>query len=311
MQATRRDPSYNEYWRTSDFDRVPKSTLVFHVAKDGYSLLGPSVSKSNLISYAKRMERGRLCYLKCTDAEIQKFVKDRAIKVGALFRRDPYIAALDSTDRKQTFVRFVTLPPELRTLVYECYLEGLPKVLYNPVQPPLTRACRLLRKEALAMFYQRTTFVVRLVEPGESDTNILRLLDESSSFVLGSAVSNGGRVRSLRLEIKHRSWSAYRDFAMHVSFSRGGLGYVVSIPPYGTASSREDSELQARLQMVRGATIQLMQAMVDEKADKPTFEANDIYALRSAIERTWLGSSGPRERDRKEAQMSARDGPKC
>jgi hypothetical protein len=54
------------------------------------------------------------------------------------------------------------LPPELRNMVYKYSLDSLGPIPTAHFQPGITLASRIIRQEALPLFYQRSTFEARL-----------------------------------------------------------------------------------------------------------------------------------------------------
>jgi hypothetical protein len=77
------------------------------------------------------------------------------------------VKLLLSADEAISFPKFMELPPELRLLVAQFYLDDLHKdgPLLAPVQPPLTRTSRYLRKEVLPLFSKTVTFAIEIARP--------------------------------------------------------------------------------------------------------------------------------------------------
>ncbi|KAK4610446.1 hypothetical protein CLAFUW4_13729 [Fulvia fulva] len=91
-------------------------------------------------------------------------VTPKLIKRFELYRAD-FIAQLNTDDDNRTFHGFAKLPPELRVHIYTWLFLSYGEEtggLELPVQPPITRVSRLLRKESLPVFYQTCTFQLRL-----------------------------------------------------------------------------------------------------------------------------------------------------
>jgi hypothetical protein len=76
-------------------------------------------------------------------------------------KKAAYITVLHEADDTAVFDKFLELPPEVRTIVYKKHYEDFPD-LSLPHQPPLTLASKPLRAEALPIFYEHSTFVLRL-----------------------------------------------------------------------------------------------------------------------------------------------------
>lgn len=160
-------------------------------------------SKKQIMDAVGRCQRGLLCYEKCDVDELREFCQGRGIKtksstVAGLAR------LLKKADDAITFPKFLSLPPEIRDIVYEHHFldagrcqqglydyrassrdqlqawskaRGLTNVvetsswygrlleradgddiLTRHYQPPLTTASKLLRAEALPVFYKSATF---------------------------------------------------------------------------------------------------------------------------------------------------------
>lgn len=133
-----------------------------------------SVVKSILIRKQHHSDRGRIVYEHeaMRVEELLRFIRDRGLKTPRFARPNsniehpPHVEKqicvkfLEAADKDRTFSRFADLPPELRERIYKFYLSEFPKKLKCPTQPPLARSCRLLRHEALPLFYKSTTFIL-------------------------------------------------------------------------------------------------------------------------------------------------------
>jgi hypothetical protein len=64
----------------------------------------------------------------------------------------------EQPDDEPSFARFLQLPPELRVMTYEYYIDSLGTAPSVHSQPHLTRTSHLVRQEALPLFYARSTF---------------------------------------------------------------------------------------------------------------------------------------------------------
>ncbi len=73
--------------------------------------------------------------------------------------RADMIAILEQADDERVFPRFMDLPPELRVEIYGHHFRSFDEGILA-VQPPLTTVCKLLRQEALPMFYRSHRFGV-------------------------------------------------------------------------------------------------------------------------------------------------------
>lgn len=116
-----------------------------------------SANKARLLKLLHRAERGSLSYDTCSERELLRFIKDRKL-TGLPHERNAgkgrLISFLEQADDYATFNSFVSLPVELRMVVYDHHFASLP-IVALPVQPPVSMVSRLLRKETLPAFYQK------------------------------------------------------------------------------------------------------------------------------------------------------------
>ncbi|KAK5738255.1 hypothetical protein LTR17_006132 [Elasticomyces elasticus] len=263
MQSTKRQNSHDQYWRLSAFAVASKNDLLPFVNRGGYTALAKTITKDTVLGYAFRIECEQLCYFQCSDAELKRFVKDRGIDTPeGRFRRSAIIEVLEHADEELAFTKFLDLPPELRTIVYDYYLAVFPEVLRNPVQPPLTRVCRLLRTETLPMFYQRTTFQVRL----------------------SHAANDRSMVRKLELDIGPSGKSADAKIVL-ASLGADGAGYEVVVSRLYETHRLHDESFKRTLENIKEAVGQAIRGIVEGKAAMTGFAMEDIYTLRAAIEK--------------------------
>lgn len=122
-----------------------------------------SVQVARLVELLSRPERGLICYEKCSHAELEAFCRARGLaRVGEATH--VLIAVLEHADKEATFDRFTDLPAELRVRIYSMHFQSFGSALETPVQPPITTTSKLLRKEALPLFYQSFAFVVSITD---------------------------------------------------------------------------------------------------------------------------------------------------
>ncbi|KAK5718091.1 hypothetical protein LTR17_015879 [Elasticomyces elasticus] len=68
-------------------------------------------------------------------------------------------------DHAPRFQRFLELPPELRTQIFEYYIAAFTLGgLHAPTMPPATRICRQLRNEVLPLFFTNCTFDIHFLQ---------------------------------------------------------------------------------------------------------------------------------------------------
>ncbi|KAK4958331.1 hypothetical protein LTR10_004757 [Elasticomyces elasticus] len=86
-------------------------------------------------------------------------------------------------DHAPQFHRFLELPPELRTQIYEYYIAPLTaERLHAPTMPPAARLCRQLRSEILPLFFAACTFDVHFIQKYD---RTLRWIDPYRSDLYG------------------------------------------------------------------------------------------------------------------------------
>jgi hypothetical protein len=123
------------------------------------------------ISHVRRALQGLISYHGCTNRELGQFVKNRKLRCASRMPpREDLIKLLEEEDTRATFKRFAELPPELREHIYKLHFATYP-VLETPVEPPITKASRLVRQEALPVFYQICRFHIEF-EPYTSDSQL-------------------------------------------------------------------------------------------------------------------------------------------
>lgn len=151
---------YNEYWKLNDCSGIKKPDLFDLLRQQGrtvsrYWNKGPLVEKQRL-NYRRLLPYE---IESINTEELKKFIHDRGLQVThEAPDRAVFVEILERADREWNFSRFTDLPPELRERIYAMYMDEFPKKLTFPNQPPLTLTCRLLRREALPLFYRSTCF---------------------------------------------------------------------------------------------------------------------------------------------------------
>lgn len=131
-----------------------------------------NTDKAGLQRQLKRTDMGLLSYVDCTNNELRDFIRSRGVDKqsirGKLGQREELLRALEYQDYHPKFEKFTSLPSELRTQIYEYYFAGFQKRAHAPQQPPLTLTCRLIRDEALPLFYSSCTFEFNILQPGDA-----------------------------------------------------------------------------------------------------------------------------------------------
>lgn len=134
---------------------------------------------------------------------------------------------------EQSFPRFLDLPPELRVMTCERYMESSGTVPSTHTQSALTRISRLVRQEALPIFYQHSTFAATInIWSRRNDRESTAHLNRSSDSMLDnvprqhrSLVRKSKLLLVFNLAVKRRfevtfDLTQWHDFASAIRFER-------------------------------------------------------------------------------------------
>lgn len=103
-------------------------------------------------------------YGQCLVKELKELIRAKGIDIPQdCVRKEALIAELEKADNEVKFTRFLELPAELRTIIYEKYFENLGDLPLLPHQPPLLLASGQVRNEALPKYYSHSTFTLGFV----------------------------------------------------------------------------------------------------------------------------------------------------
>lgn len=239
-----RDAPDNTYWAVGDevWD-VQRKEQRFMKNKYVDLISGP-VTARIVTDRANRRERGLLDYENCSIDELEAFIERRhlnppsedtynsqVITTSVTFRntqdrplrmlkwdekveamrarakKAAYIAVLQQADDTVVLDKFPTLIAELRTAVYKMYFDDLPTLPNLPYQPPLTLVKRDLRKEALPVFYEQSTFILRLsvrTQNGKSSVSHHNTADDPDLLTSASLSPTAlARISRISLRIWH------------------------------------------------------------------------------------------------------------
>ncbi|KXT00745.1 hypothetical protein AC579_10220 [Pseudocercospora musae] len=150
---------YDQYWRLDTYDKWTKTKLLGAIRSSGL-FVSRGLTKEALIAIKRRLDRGLLYYgdQRTSMDMLRKFVKARGISLPTPTTRKAIANVLMDADESRTFHGFQDLPTELREIIYEFYVDAFPEKLVCPTQPPLTRINKLIREEALPIFFKRVRF---------------------------------------------------------------------------------------------------------------------------------------------------------
>lgn len=125
-----------------------------HISKSA----AKSLSHEQLQDRLSRVDRGLMLYGRESEAELRDLCQKRNIPSTSTTTKPQLISALEKADEDRTFLRFMDLPPELRTRIYDFYFEPLHRVRwdvapYTIPPPPITIVSKQLRLESHPLFY--------------------------------------------------------------------------------------------------------------------------------------------------------------
>lgn len=165
----RQGSTRDDYWKLEHYSGL-KSKEMEQMLKDrGYDA-GSRKSAENLSRHLQRADLGLRSYVKLQNSELKDLISKRRpdmdVEIGN--KREDLIDALEYADYHPEFDRFTELPPELRAKIYAYYFAEFEEALVAPKQPPLTRTSRMVRREALPLFYSSCTFELPMRAPQPS-----------------------------------------------------------------------------------------------------------------------------------------------
>lgn len=120
--------------------------------------------RERTIEVLHRFERGLLAYDRSSKSELRVFVRNRGLQdtIPATTLKPKMLALLEAADNAATFDRFLELPPELRLRVYELHFDSFGLVDIAE-QPPIAMVSRIIRREALPLFYHISCFTFTIL----------------------------------------------------------------------------------------------------------------------------------------------------
>lgn len=199
----------NTYWMIGGDEQEVKKKHRAHCDYRPYPLTAEEVTND-----ANRAERNLLHYQAYDIPELKGFLKARGLVLlpGSRRVKADYIRTLEAADDNPNLSKFMTLPAELREMVYNKYHQALPTLPPNPHQPPLVLASKQLRAEALPSYYAESTFTLEFVTgfvlPTKTQISPIRspramLLSASSQFFYNNRPSDSQLARIRHLKISH------------------------------------------------------------------------------------------------------------
>ncbi|KAK4549782.1 hypothetical protein LTR36_005083 [Oleoguttula mirabilis] len=152
---------HEDYWKLSNSDDLSHDQVTTALTSLGYTF-STSVPDARLKQLLSRAERSLISYEKCDREELAGFCTSRKLTFTGEDDVTPLLKILEHADEGAKFVRFTELPAEMRVRIYGLHFETLGTAFEAPVQPPIAKASRLLRTEALPVFYQSITFLITI-----------------------------------------------------------------------------------------------------------------------------------------------------
>lgn len=295
-------PQYDSYWRLPKYESARNPALRVKLPY-GRSRQMSDEEYQALMKRNMSTDRGLIIYEDCTDAELKKFVEGRLLKpmespFGASdlprddikdlrqWWRDGLIRRLTASDDSPKFSKFVNLSPELRRRVYKFYIDSFPLVLYYPSQPPLTRASRLLRNEALSMFYSHQTFALQYARTPRRGSSRFRPTVATCTFLHSLPTAQISNLRRLQLDISEWEDSprnhAVLGNVIEIELDLSRAAIDVNRGPPSTSMAKSEPFIQKKLEDVLEDVV--------ECEGRRRLQMSDIHAFRIAIEDGWAAS---------------------
>lgn len=260
MELSTEDPvttglGRDEYWRLSQPCKWRiaggwKAKYQNLLQSLGYKL-NKSLTLDGLHELFLHHRTAHVCYDACSDAELRAFATGRRlITAREKCSKHALVKKLMLADANPTFDRFIDLPAELRTIIYELYMSDFTREkLAEPTQPPLTRVSAILRKEGLPLFYDKCRFNFEfellvddsLILARKSQQYLAMLSDESISSMRELALSIEPRFYSppSRLLI-HQRLRTYAYACFHVSMGHTTASVDIQDARAGFSSAEQD-----------------------------------------------------------------------
>ncbi|CAK4033353.1 Hypothetical predicted protein [Lecanosticta acicola] len=245
VKYARRSKSRAEYWKSVSLREQCMFFVRFREKFDDANELEKELrdsgrgfqqgsTRSRLLYLVSRMDKEMLDYEKCAYEELLSFCarrnlaisntirngKKNAVPVTHVLAKSPHIChfkkrelinALEKADENANVTSFTRLPAELRNVVYSYSFDYFhASAENNPLPPPpVAHASRLLRSEALPLFYQDYGLELWLQAPGYS--NQAKINRSAASFI----ATLPSLLPLLRHVEFHVEWAAGRGLFNH------------------------------------------------------------------------------------------------
>ncbi|KAM3421625.1 hypothetical protein BST61_g2011 [Cercospora zeina] len=291
-----------DYWKLVDPRSISEEDLKSYLRRKNVSTRDLKDRKSLERSHL-RAQQGLPDYHNCNSVELKKICQARGLlptlKADQLPCERPEvdkIKLLQEADQTQTLDRFLELPPELRLMIYEQHFADICERTseQEPIpgscrgdeiegmllpEPPLTKACRMIRQESLSIWYRKTTFNIAIDRQMDIPDPVTgpRLVPHiqfaaTERFLRTASESAMQRIRRLRitgkLDVSGEGHMLTCDYHVHLE-PRGNI--VVSVRARwesspGAMAARHRSGDVAMEEEVRGIMNGRVNAFVEENA---------------------------------------------
>ncbi|KAK5127359.1 hypothetical protein LTR85_006698 [Meristemomyces frigidus] len=279
----------DSYWKLDDY-RIETTKSLQKRARDAGYKVSSNMQRSYLMTLMHRIDRKMLCYDLCTSEERNKFGRDRGVvgSSGSPLRPVTVTHDLRGADEGWVFRRFTDLPPELRSRVYTFYMAALPDMLTTPSQPPLARTSKLIRNEALPVFYNECTFELMFVRINRRDSqgvceSILRPTQDTICFLETLTKESVEDIRNLQISLATRDTPdkgyLHPFCTCAIRLSNVGTGYSVRVQKLVLNHTNEREGKKAAVRKGLGGVLE----SVLVKDGKLKLRVGDIYAMRRAL----------------------------
>lgn len=221
----------NSYWKLGLRKDKKLRGIVEHLKDQGYRCR-ENATRAVALDAVGRFQRGLMSYEGLSVPELQSLCRAKGVSSKAK-TASRLARALEKADDNATF-RFLDLPAEIRNMIYEVYFLDLPDLSSAHVQPPLTLVSRVLRTEALPVFYGSATFIFTIL----SDTDVENCASHWTGFSAGAhkmmqiPAANLSQIKNFKLTWQEVGdfWTRYRwteYLAVHLTH-RNSVGKAVS-----------------------------------------------------------------------------------
>ncbi|KAK3722723.1 hypothetical protein LTR37_002294 [Vermiconidia calcicola] len=264
----------DRYWRLDSYDELKVDGLKRVLSSRGFKYR--FLDRSRRFELVRRLQRlgcGSPVYDKIPPGVLQKFIQQRGLKevllMGLSEKNRALVVTLEDADDQPKFHRFMDLPAELRSRIYDYYTASFPQVLRMPTQPPLARVSRQMRQEVLPVFYSRQTFTITYHQIA---TYQLKLSADSSLFLHNLAPRQISNVRRLQISLRDPRSKEEADFRCIIDLRRSATSAI-------TVKASSGSEMKAVLKKLEDLI-----GGLGTKGGRKAFQMRDVHNLRRAVE---------------------------